>query len=91
MIPNPINAAEEVRRVYWDGNIPVDPVRIAKSMGIEVLNAALTERVSGAIIKKQGRDAIIFLAEGDSTQRKRFTSAHELGHYYQRSGEEKFE
>jgi Zn-dependent peptidase ImmA (M78 family) len=66
---------------------PIDPVRIAKSLGVKVLDVYLKRDVSGALMKKQEEDPSILLNAEDSTTRKRFTCAHELGHYIRRAGE----
>jgi Zn-dependent peptidase ImmA (M78 family) len=71
----------------WDGTLPVDPVRIAKDLGVKVLKAPLKKDVSGALVKKEGRDPSILLNAEDGRARKRFTCAHELGHYIRRSSE----
>lgn len=77
--------AEEVLITYWNRDLfPVDPVRIASNNGIKVLETSLPEEVSGALIKEKGKDPIIVIEASDSTQRKRFSCAHELGHYFQR-------
>lgn len=74
--------AERIRAEFWDGRFPVDPVRIARDMGIEVLDSKMPENVSGAIHKKEGEArVVIYLSEKDHANRKRFTCAHELGHY----------
>lgn len=80
-------AANELLDECWDGALPIDPVRIAKSLGVEVLDVPLQEQVSGALVKKQGQDPSILLNAGDSKNRKRFTCAHELGHYVRRAEE----
>ena len=49
-----------------------------------VLNADLGDNVQGALIKEQGRDPQIVLNESDSTNRRRFTCAHEIGHFVRR-------
>ncbi len=80
-------AAVELLDECWDGSLPIDPVRIAKSLGVRVLDIYLKQNVSGALVKKQGEDPSIVLNAEDSTTRKRFTCAHELGHYIRRAGE----
>lgn len=79
-------AASELLEECWDGRLPIDPVRIAKSLGVEVLGTDLKPDVSGALVKKQGKDPSILLNAEDSKNRKRFTCAHELGHYIRRAG-----
>jgi Zn-dependent peptidase ImmA (M78 family) len=75
--------------------IPVDPVLIAKRLGIETFEVELDPNVSGALIKRVGRDPSILLNEKDSDNRKRFSCAHELGHFVRRSnlmqGSEEYE
>lgn len=79
-------AAESVMESYWKpGLFPVDPDTIARRMGISVTKASLPEDTSGFIRKVSGQDAQIFLEAADSSQRQRFTCAHELGHYVERT------
>ncbi len=90
--PQAGKAAQELLEECWDGSLPIDPVRIAKALGIQVFNAPLTDDVSGALVKKEGKDPAVYLNRDDSKNRKRFTCAHELGHFIRRSDEpEKFE
>lgn len=63
--------------------LPVDPIRIADALGISVREAKLSHNISGAIVAQDG-DIYIMLNESDSRLRKRFTIAHELGHYMER-------
>lgn len=78
-----------------DGTVsfPVDPVYIANALGINVLQAHLDEEVAGMIVKKPFEDAEIYLNSAQAESRKRFTCAHEIGHFIQRSnaGELEFE
>ena len=67
------------------GSLPIDPVRIASELGIDVIEADLPPNVSGALIKDVDSDPQIFLSARDSDNRKRFTCAHELGHYVYRT------
>jgi Zn-dependent peptidase ImmA (M78 family) len=67
--------------------IPVDPVRIAKALGIDVYDADLPSSVSGAIRKRPNADPVILLNRDDHPNRQRFTCAHELGHFVLRSGD----
>lgn len=70
---------------HLDGRLPIDPVRIARRLGIDVLNARLDPDVSGALVKELGQDPVIVLNWHDSNNRKRFTCAHEIGHFVKRS------
>ena len=72
---------------HWGGRgFPVDPVTIGLRLGIKVMEAELPEAVSGAIFKDAGTDPIIIIEQTDSRNRKRFSCAHEIGHYIWRSG-----
>lgn len=79
------NKANEVREQYGLIGAAIDPLVITKELGIKVLEKSkLTadgKPVSGAIIK-EGNEISIYLNAEDSKFRKRFTIAHELGHYY---------
>ncbi|MGN6557558.1 MAG: ImmA/IrrE family metallo-endopeptidase [Solirubrobacterales bacterium] len=85
-----IAAAERVLAEYWGDSVPVDPARIAHKMGIRVENAYLDADVAGAIEKRHGGDVRIYLNAEDHSNRKRFTCAHEIGHFVQH-GDEDFE
>lgn len=78
------SAAALLNRTWAGQGFPVDPVRIAKKLGLDVMVAELPINVSGAIVKDLGRDPVILLATEDSPARQRFTCAHELGHYVYR-------
>ncbi len=85
-------AARLLLEQFWKpGRFPVDPVYLAKQLGINVVKADLPEEVSGALLKERGKDPVIYLHSSDSDVRKRFTCAHELGHYYLRLGEDTYE
>jgi Zn-dependent peptidase ImmA (M78 family) len=91
MKPDPQEAAETILNICWEENrFPVDPVNIAKQLGIKVLKSKLPPEVSAAIVKEMGKDPVIYLHEYDSNNRKRFSCAHELGHYVHRLGEENY-
>lgn len=78
-------AASDLLERAWVGkSFPVDPVVIAKRLGLDVIVARLPDRLAGALIKEADKDPVILLSETDSKNRKRFTCAHELGHYVYR-------
>lgn len=68
-----------------DAQVPVDPVKVARALGIQVVDAPLDDSISGALIKERGKDPRIVLNSKDSANRRRFTCAHELGHFVKRS------
>ena len=78
------SASELLQSTWGDRGFPVDPVWIAGQLGLDVKEAVLPPNVSGALIKDQDQDPVIVLSKSDSKSRKRFTCAHELGHYADR-------
>ena len=86
---NAITSASMLLQSVWcDRPLPIDPIWIASRLGIEVIETSLPPDVSGAIIKDEGKDPIIVLCKSDSNNRKRFTCAHEIGHYAYRVANE---
>lgn len=79
--------AAKLLKATWGRGIPVDPVAIARTAGLRVLDAPLDSDTMGALIKQPGRDPTILLNESDSPNRRRFTCAHEIGHFVRRSEE----
>lgn len=79
--------AAKLLRAAWGGAIPVDPVAIARTAGLRVLDAELDEKTLGALVKNPGQDPVILLNQSDSPNRRRFTCAHELGHFVRRAEE----
>lgn len=82
---NPEAAAQALLDETWNDTIPVDPVRIARALGITVIKSQLSKDTSGALMKEVGQDPVIVLNRDDHPNRQRFTCAHELGHFVQRS------
>jgi Zn-dependent peptidase ImmA (M78 family) len=67
--------------------IPVDPANIARVAGLSVTEEALDSRTMGVLVKRPGHDPEIVINKNDSRNRRRFTCAHELGHYVRRREE----
>ncbi len=84
--------AAKVLDAYWPQTpLPVDPFKIASSMGIEVRTAWLEDDVSGVIFQEDGIPTIhVNILEPHV--RQRFTCAHEIGHYYlhERNGDQEY-
>lgn len=81
--------AHEVLTTYWGepgrSIVPVDPVKIARAIGINVYESRMDPDVSGYIIKRGEEYAPdIFFNSEHAAVRQRFTTAHELGHYFKR-------
>lgn len=80
-------AADTVRRELWGARpLPVDPVQIARRLGVRVQVARLGS-ISGEIEKRRDADAVISINFDEAPTRQRFTCAHELGHYIKRTEE----
>lgn len=63
--------------------LPVDPIVVARGLGINVYTKSLGPSVSGMIIKQRADDPPdIFLNDEHAPVRQRFTCAHELGHHF---------
>ena len=73
--------------------MPVDPIEIARRLGIKVYTAGLEDGVAGMLVKRPARDAEMYINGADSLNRQRFTAAHELGHYVKHvaAGEDNWE
>lgn len=75
-------AAKSLLESVWgQREFPVDPVWLANQLGVDVIETELPDSVSGALIKDKDKDPVIVLCKSDSKNRKRFTCAHEIGHY----------
>lgn len=60
---------------------PVNPISIAEQEGIQVLQAPFPDNVDG-VISKRSDTVIIYVNQSSPLNRKRFTIAHELGHFF---------
>jgi Zn-dependent peptidase ImmA (M78 family) len=81
------DAAHTVLKNCWpDGAIPVDPVQIARKLGVEVFTAQLGNDVIG-ILSGDEHVAQIYVDEDLPPNLYRFTTAHSLGHYYAAASE----
>ena len=76
-------AAERVIREQGITSLPVDPIAIARSIGIDVEEKpASNAGVSGMLIRLDDEFCIAYAADIRSPGFRRFTIAHELGHYF---------
>jgi Zn-dependent peptidase ImmA (M78 family) len=60
--------------------VPVDPLKVARALGIKVMNAVFSEPEKSGAVAKHGETFQIFLNANEPPARKRFTIAHEIGH-----------
>ena len=79
-------AAAEANRVIRDRNItklPVDPMALARDIGIEVQAKPASARgVSGMLMRVGNEFGIVYATHIDNPGFQNFSVAHELGHYY---------
>ncbi len=76
-------AASRVIREQGVITLPVDPVAIAKAVGIEVFaKPAAAAGVSGMLIRHGNEFAIAYATHIESPGFQNFSIAHELGHYF---------
>lgn len=77
------SAAERVIRDYAIASLPVQPVAIAERLGIEVLAKPASDGgVSGMLIRHGEHFCIAYATHIASSGFRRFSIAHELGHYF---------
>lgn len=84
--------AEGILKTLWrqgprgEVAVPVDPVAIARGLGLEVFSVNLADPdLSGMLSKGRGEEARIYLNTTQHDHRQRFTCAHEIGHYVKRT------
>jgi hypothetical protein len=76
-------AASRVIREQGVLTLPVDPIAIARSLGIQVVaKPASAQGVSGMLIRHGNDFVIAYATHIDSLGFQNFSVAHELGHYF---------
>src|SRR5690348_5615373 len=60
---------------------PVDPLQIARELGVEIFDEDLGQGIEGAMLSSHGKSAIVINCRVRDPGRRVFTGAHELGHY----------
>jgi len=81
---SPEQAAARLLDTYWGDTIPVDPARIARALDLRVMDVYLGDHLDGALVKEPDAEPSIALNAEHHPNRKRFTLAHEIGHYVKR-------
>lgn len=76
-----IKAAREALERAGATRLPIDVRRVAEIHGIDVREEANGGEISGFLLRKDGK-SIIGVNNSHSPNRRRFTIAHELGHYF---------
>jgi hypothetical protein len=82
-------AANDLLGSYWGGDpatyqLPVDPFVIADRLGLDVECVPLEPDVSGMLAKRPAEDPRVYVNASDNPRRRRFSCAHEIGHYVKR-------
>lgn len=81
----PEAVASEFLLEYWDGVLPVDPIKIARAAGVRVFARGGPGdpefSYSGLYTPSTGAGHTIQFNESEPVVRQRFTVAHELGHF----------
>lgn len=78
-----VGAAERVIREHNITSLHVDPIAIAEALGIEVVAKPASDGgVSGMLIRLGDQFCIAYATHIKSPGFRRFTIAHELGHYF---------
>lgn len=75
-----VASAFDVAERFWAKGPPVDIVGIILALGIDYVEEIRPESLSG-LIERYGDGYRIVVNSGHSRVRRRFTAAHELGHY----------
>lgn len=81
------DAREQARQVLddlWDQTLPVDIIAISRASGVLPYLRDLPGTISGMLVKREGESARSYIARTDPEVRRRFTCAHELGHFMER-------
>ena len=73
-------AAAELLSRHRISRAPIDPYRLAKAEGIEVVHEAMSPDTSSMLLREPSGDRVICVNESHSVARQRFSVAHELGH-----------
>ena len=86
-LTRPDRDARRIREQYWDTEvgtqIPVNPATIAEGLGIAIeWDDSMTGADHGCLDPNNGHP-VIRLSRDQGLNRRRFTVAHELGHYCQ--------
>ncbi len=75
--------AKEVLHQYGvNQSVPLDPIQIAGQNKIDVKDAVFKSSDIAGILHKENGKTTIYVNSTDPDKRKRFTIAHELGHYF---------
>jgi Zn-dependent peptidase ImmA (M78 family) len=74
--------ATQVLRDHGMLDMVVDPVKLANGAGLRVYNAKFGQENVHGLIALRGGTPRVYVNADDHSVRKRFTIAHELGHFF---------
>lgn len=74
--------ATQLLRDHCMLDMVVDPVKLANSAGLRVFNAKFGQDKVHGLIALRGGTPMVYVNADDHSVRKRFTIAHELGHFF---------
>lgn len=72
--------AQQILDMHWDGQLPINPTRIAQQLGLEVQSNPFMHESGMIEVKADGR-AVITVNSSQFGPRQSFTIAHEIGHF----------
>lgn len=78
------NKVQEILNAYWNEALPVNVEHIAHLIGVNVMYEPILDgkpNLSGMFQYDKQNMPTCFVRSGDSYTRRRFTLAHELGHF----------
>jgi Zn-dependent peptidase ImmA (M78 family) len=73
--------ARRILQRYEISKPPTDVERLAKREGVRIIEEQMESEISGMLYREADR-AVILINKYDSPARKRFSIAHELGHFF---------
>ena len=82
--------ATGIRHLHWDDTFPVDPIVIARRLGVTPYLSNLGDTTS--IVVHENGHTDIYLNRFESKARQRFAAAHAIGHHIERDryGQERY-
>lgn len=81
---SPESRARAFLEHFWDGQLPIDPVRIATAAGVTVFARGTADDAPypfSGYYRRVGQQHHLEFNASEAPVRQRFTVAHELGHY----------
>jgi Zn-dependent peptidase ImmA (M78 family) len=76
-----INKAKQLLQQFGGVTAPIDVEGICKELGIRFIEKELDDNVSGFLLLKGTQPSIVINTNHETEGRRRFTIAHELGHF----------